>query len=126
MRVGFVGYSDDTKFNKDDAVALVKRSFDIIASKNPVVVSGLTNVGIPAIVYAEAASRGLRTAGIACSKAEEYECFPVDEKLIVGKEWGEESQTFLKNIDFLIKIGGGDQSVKEYAEYTGPKVELKL
>ncbi|HLD37442.1 MAG TPA: hypothetical protein VJA86_02555, partial [Candidatus Nanoarchaeia archaeon] len=56
------------------------------------------------------------TAGIACSKANEYECFPVDEKVIVGNEWGEESQTFLNSIDVLVRVGGGSQSKREILE----------
>lgn len=40
-------------------------------------------------------------------KAKDYECFPVDEEIIVGKEWGDESETFLDRVDILVKIGGG-------------------
>ena len=51
--------------------------------------------------------------GVACEKAEEYDCFQVNLKIIEGKDWGEESATFLENIDVLVRIGGGKQSLDE-------------
>ncbi|MBI4148037.1 hypothetical protein HY490_01990 [Candidatus Woesearchaeota archaeon] len=60
--------------------------------------------------------RGYRTVGIACAKAKDYELFPVNEKIIVGDNWGDESPVFLNYIDVLVRVGGGAQSKRETAE----------
>ena len=83
------------------------------ASKNICVISGLTSLGIPKLAYEEADRRCWKTVGIACEKAYDYELYPVDEKQIVGKDWGDESETFLSEIDILVCIGGGKQSKSE-------------
>ena len=83
--------------------------------------SGLTNLGVPRIAYEEAIKLGLRTVGIACKQAEQYECFPCDEVILVGDNWGDESRAFLASIDVLLRVGGGKQSVAEYEAFTGPK-----
>jgi hypothetical protein len=120
VKIGVVGYSS-AKFNEDIAKALIAISFDTIElvedfhkyNEDNVVVSGLTDLGIPALAYREAKKRGWKTKGIACKKAEEYDLYPVDETEIVGDDWGDESETFLNAIDVLIRIGGGDQSIDE-------------
>lgn len=113
MRVGIIGYSGQG-FDHDTGRVLVRRAFDALPKRQPIeIVSGLTRLGIPAIAYEEAVKRGWKTVGIACSKAFEYECFPVDETIIVGDEWGDESQTFVNSVDWLIRIGGGKQSHEE-------------
>jgi len=117
LRIGVVGYCPPSRFDKAEAIRMIREAYNKIDIQNPnilkVVVSGLTNIGVPALAYKEAVQRGWRTAGIACEKANEYECFPVDEKIIIGNEWGDESQTFLKSIDVLLRIGMGRQSIKE-------------
>jgi len=80
------------------------------------IVSGLTNIGVLQIAYEEAVKRGWKTVGIACKRAEEYELFPVNEKIIVGQEWGDESPTFLDRIDLIVRIGMGTQSIAETEE----------
>ena len=113
--IGVVGYSDDKKFNHNIGYALTLLALEI-ASKDKddiMIVSGLTNVGIPAIAYDIAKKNKWKTKGIACKLAEDYECFPVDEKEIIGDNWGDESETFLNSIDMLVRIGGGEQSEKE-------------
>lgn len=114
IRVGLVGYSAG-KFDENRAARLIELAFDAIDKFFPnnkafALVSGLTNVGIPALGYKEAVRRDWKTVGIACARAKEYECFPVDEEFIVGEEWGDESDTFLENIDCLVRIGGGEQA----------------
>ncbi len=119
LKIGVVGYSAQ-QFDKQAAVQNLKQAYDQLEAQYPgrakVIVSGLTDLGIPALAYREAAARGWRTVGIACSKAASYDCFPVDEKQIVGHKWGAESQTFLNSIDVLVRVGGGNQSVRETAE----------
>lgn len=121
IRIGVVGYSPPTKFDETEATRILNKAYDNIerqyAGKPKAVVSGLTNFGIPALAYREAVLRNWRTVGIACSKAKSLECFPVDEEQIIGKEWGDESSTFLKSLDVLIRVGGGKQSIKETFEF---------
>ena len=115
LRIGIVGYSAQ-KFNEEKARAIISKIFDDLEEQygdNIVVVSGLTAIGIPKLAYEEAKRRGWKTVGIACRKAYEYERFPVDEEIIVGENWGDESETFINNVDILIRIGGGTQSRKE-------------
>ena len=111
IRVGVVGYSAK-KFDKEKARAMIEKTLDLL-KEDIEIVSGLTYLGVPAIAYDIAKERGLRTVGVACPKAEEYECFPVDERVIEGKDWGDESEKFLSMIDVMIKVGGGAQSVAE-------------
>ena len=91
---------------------------------NYIVISGLTDMGIPALAYREAVRRNWGTMGVACEKAKEYELFPVDHKVISGKEWGDESEVFLYNIDLLIRIGGGTQSLEETQKAKDMGVEV--
>ena len=120
LNIGVVGYSA-AKFDKQEADKMLKDAFDKIDEKYPdktkIVVSGLTDIGIPSLAYREAVKRKWKTVGIACSKADEDELFPVDKKIIVGNEWGDESPVFLKSIDIMVKIGGGKQSIKECKEF---------
>lgn len=114
--VGVVGYSA-TRFNKVLGEELVKKSFDElekIYGRNITIVSGLTNLGIPALAYKEAVNRGWKTCGIACERAKNFKCFKCDEVILVGARWGDESLTFLKKIDVIVKIGGGKQSINEF------------
>ncbi|NEO31994.1 MAG: hypothetical protein F6K36_16470 [Symploca sp. SIO3C6] len=113
MRIGVVGYSKQI-FEADIAQSLIQQAFDAIAMKKNIevieVVSGLTQLGIPALAYQEAVRRGWKTVGVACRKALDYRCFPVDQRIIVGRNWGDESQTFLDMIDVLLRFGGGQQA----------------
>src|SRR3989344_5592363 len=108
LRIGVTGYSAQ-KFDVAEATRMLKEAYDVLdrqyINRQKSVVSGLTDLGIPGLAYREAQLRGWRTVGIACSKAEEYECFPVNERVIVGDEWGQESETFLNSIDVLLRIG---------------------
>ena len=119
LRIGVVGYSGQ-KFNTIKALNLIRKAYDNINSLYPkeskTIVSGLSNLGIPAIAFREAIKRKWRTVGISCSKASKFTCFPVDEKIITGTEWSEESPVFLNSIDILVRVGGGNQSITETAE----------
>lgn len=137
LRVGIVGYSAQ-KFDEEQAMRLIYRGMEKIV-KNVVqnkdkeisieIVSGLTDLGIPALAYKFAKQHNLYTVGVACSKATEYECYPVDKRIIVGSNWGDESQDFLKYCDAFIRVGGGNQSHKEMnlaREMKKPIVEFDL
>lgn len=122
LKIGVVGYCPPTKFNEADAKALLTQAFDAVVADNPKatdiwVVSGLTDVGVLALAYRAAVARDWKTSGIACAKAKNYDCFPVDTYEIVGRNWGDESNAFLKGIDVLVRIGGGTQSHTEAATF---------
>ena len=117
LRVGVCGYCPPTKFDESEALRMVRAAYDSVVKEYPErtiqIVSGLTNVGVLALAYAEAARRGWHTVGITSSRALEHPLYPCDEQLIVGTEWGAESPTFVATIDLLIRVGGGKQSHSE-------------
>lgn len=119
LNIGVTGYSAQ-KFDTEEAQRMLREAYDQINAQYPdrikVVVSGLTDLGIPALAYREAVSRGWKTVGIACSKAEEFPCFPVDETIIKGSEWGQESPKFLDTLEVLVRVGGGEQAKRETVE----------
>lgn len=121
LRIGVVGYSPPTQFDESEARRALNRIFDRIVgdakSKDIEVVSGLTDIGVPGIAYQIAKERNWPTVGVACSKAFGYKCFPVDKQIIVGDDWGDESETFLGECDAIIRIGGGKQSHAEAATF---------
>ena len=134
MKIGVVGYSAG-KFSQEIAERLVDIGFEYMEISTGEhqfeIVSGYTDLGIPALAYRHATAAGHRTVGIACKKAEEYDCYPTDETIIVGDNWGDESETFLKSIDGLIRIGGGPQSFKEATLFRqmkpgAPIIEMEL
>lgn len=116
IRIGVVGYSIQ-EFDEQKANKYIRRVFDFVEEQFPddtkTIISGLTDLGVPALAYREAVKRVWKTKGIACSKALDYVWFPVSDITIVGSNWGDESETFLKSIDILIRIGGGEQSMRE-------------
>lgn len=117
LSVGFVGYSAAC-FDIDVAQQLVDQAFATVQTLGTIkeVVSGLTDMGIPALVYRKADQLGLHTVGLSCQAALEYPLYPVDETVIVGKEWNDphESEALIRRINVLIKIGGGPQSEREF------------
>src|SRR3989338_8138687 len=119
LRLGVVGYCPPTKFDERKALKLLQEAYNQVAKDFPtyeiIVVSGLTNVGTIKLAYEEAKRKGWKTAGVACKKAFNYKnLFQTDEKpVIVGENWGDESESFVNSIDALIRIGGGSQSLQE-------------
>jgi len=128
MNVGVVGFSDSKKFNEENAKKEIIKAFDMLElvfkGEEFRIVSGLTNLGIPKLAYEEAVKRHWETVGIACSKANEHDLFDVDESKIVGNDWGDESETFLKYCDIFLRFGGGEQSLDEMSE--AKKMEKKV
>lgn len=117
LKVGVVGYCPPTLFDENKALEVIQDAYDQITEQfgdhKIVIVSGLTNVGVLKIAYKEATKRSWRTVGIACERAQEHELYPVDEKLIVGKNWGDESSAFIESLQAIIRVGVGKQSLKE-------------
>lgn len=131
--VGVMGYSGQ-KFDATKAQDMLCKAFDAIEKDhqhdNIWVVSGYTNLGIPALAYKEAIRRNWQTMGIACKLASSYAVFPCDEVKLVGENWGDESPTFLAQCQVFVRVGGGKQSHREIeqAKADGKKVyefELK-
>ena len=126
MKIGVIGYSGQ-KFDEEQGKKLILKGLsDLGVQDYDVIVSGLTNLGIPKLAYEIATEWGMKTVGIACKLVTDYELFPVDEEIIVGDNWGDESETFLNYIDALIKVGGGPQSEAEYAKFKKTKCEFDL
>lgn len=137
MKLGIVGYSEGT-FDENEAKRLIILGIyhtELSSGKMVThIVSGLTDQGIPGLAYriaADPAGGEMPTVGIACDKASDYPCFPVDDEIIVGKEWGDESETFLNYIDALVRVGGGKQSIREAKQFrelkpNAPIVEFEL
>lgn len=127
LRIGVVGYSKRC-FDPAEAARLVTLALDATDALRPeaprVLVSGLTDQGVPALAYREAARRGWRTAGFACGRANVLRCYPVDERTIVGRAWGDESEAFLAAIEVLIRVGGGPQSHREVAMARARGIEV--
>lgn len=115
--IGVVGYSNDKVFNQDIAKALLAIALDIveadIKADEYALVSGLTNMGVPKLAYELAEKRGWKTVGFTAEEAKQYDCFDVDEEIIEGEKFGDESKKFIDYIDCLVRIGGGPQSMKE-------------
>jgi hypothetical protein len=118
MRVGLVGYSSQ-KFDQSKALEYISEAFDVVeelfGSDGHILISGLTDVGIPWIGYREADRRDWYLIGVACARAKDYPCYHVHKEVITGDNWGDESEKFLDSIDILIRIGGGKQSKREVA-----------
>jgi len=115
-RIGIVGYST-TKFDEWEAKNILYKVFDDILSKygkDAIIVSGGTMYGIPKMTYFMASNLGLKTVGVICEQGLDDNLFPGLEDIIVeGKDWGDESNVFIDTIDVLYRIGGGPQSLKE-------------
>lgn len=121
FRVGVVGSCPPTKFDEVAAQAAIVDAFNAIAADYSdytiTIVSGLTDVGVLALAYAEATKRGWRTVGFASKRATEHPLYPVNENHVVGETWGDESPAFIDYIKngAIIRIGGGKQSHAEVA-----------
>jgi hypothetical protein len=118
LKLGVVGYSReifDPKEAQEAIKKLIPKMIEIHKPNHVELVSGLTNQGIPKLSYQFAVSKNFKTVGIAPEAAFRVPAgiFPVNKRIIVGKEFGDESETFIDYIDVLIRFGGGPQSRKE-------------
>ncbi len=127
-RIGVVGPSKDGSFDSDLAQKILEEELGLLAVSHEelTLVSGLTDMGVPGLAYKVGSRLGMSTVGVACSKALEMKCFPCDEVLIVGKEWGDESETFLNRIDELLQLGSSPQATREFKQFQGPKIRRDL
>ena len=116
-KIGVVGYSGQG-FDLVLATAFLADGLSKASEyvENIELVSGLTDVGIPALAYKLANIYGWETAGVACAKAKNYPCYDCDRVEIIGDNWGDESKAFLSQINALVRVGGGKQSIAETAK----------
>lgn len=110
--IGFIGYSA-TEFNESKAKEIINEIFKDLDGDS-VIVSGATNLGIPKLVYEKANELNMKTVGVMCEEGRECELAELDELIVEGENWGDESEKFLSMIDKLYKIGGGKQSIAEF------------
>lgn len=128
INIGFVGNSYEN-FDMQKARSIISDIFNVISRKycnddnidiKINIVTGATNMGIPKLVYEEASRFNMRwgewltLVGIMAKEGYECELFPCDEIYAYGNKFGEESPFFIDKIDVLYKIGGGEQSKKEF------------
>ncbi len=128
MNIGIVGYSSD-QIDQTGAYALLEQSMlQLVALHAPKappadirIISGLTNIGVPKIAYQIASKLGYRTVGLSAARALKVKCgvYDVDERIIIGREFGDESLEFVTRIDYLIRVGGGKQSRHEMGLFKG-------
>jgi hypothetical protein len=116
-RIGVVGFSR-SQFDHEEAKLRLRECVAAVLARagatpaDAELVSGLTNQGVPRLAYELARELGMRTVGVSARQALRVRSgvFPVDEQLVVGQRFGDESEAFLARIDVLIRIGGGPQS----------------
>ncbi|GAA4487187.1 hypothetical protein GCM10023191_014720 [Actinoallomurus oryzae] len=115
LRVGVVGYSGQ-RFDEDEARRLLRKAYAAVRKDHPdhdlTVISGLTKMGIPKLAYEEAGEHWLAEA-VDSGRAVDFAWSTVDRVRIVGDNWGDESDTFVRGIDVLVRVGGGAQSRAE-------------
>jgi len=121
LRVGLVGSSNEA-FDHEAARFVLNAIFDSLAIQwtphapaSLALVGGLTDVGLCAIGYRLARDRSWSTRGVAAFAALSHAWFEVDQALFAGDQWGDESQSFLNEIDVLVRVGGGPQARREEA-----------
>lgn len=120
LKIGVIGYS---RPNIDEAQARTHlqacfKQFIVQANVERLqveIVSGLTNAGVPKVAYELAAQWQIKTVGISAREALQAKSgiFPVMKQMIIGQHFGDESAFFIHYIDCLVRVGGGEQSLKE-------------
>lgn len=131
IRIGIVGYSRN-QFNWKKATSILKDLYKELKKnhkdKEVEIVSGYTNVGVPKIAYQLAEQFDFTTVGFTAKEALSIDIglYPVQKVFIVGDKFGDESEDFIKYIDGLIRIGGGNQSLKEVEMFKARSVNETL
>lgn len=122
--IGFVGYSV-MEFDDGMAQEVVDHILNSL-EPNSVIVTGATKIGIPHMVVNSARKLGMKTIGVMPKEGYETGLSKVDQLVVDGEKWGDESAKFIDMIDALYSIGGGRQSTKEIlmAEEKGIPVQV--
>lgn len=120
IKYGIVGFSKN-EFDQKRAAQILRTCFENIQYKHPhttiEIVSGYTNTGVPKIAYELADEFGFVTVGFSAQQALQVSCgvYPVQKVILMGQQFGDESEDFVRYIDALIRVGGGAQSKHETA-----------
>ena len=69
--------------------------------------------GVPKLVYEACQSLGIAAMGVTSEKAADYELGKMEYLIVEGKDWGDESKTFIDTSDEILVIGGGGQAKRE-------------
>ncbi len=123
VAAGIVGYSV-MDFDRE----LAQNAVDYVLDDLPmgsVIVTGATKIGIPAMMVVSAKERGIKSIGIMPQEGYETGLSKVDELVIEGEKWGDESARFIEMIDVLYAIGGGRQATKEVLMAQEKGIEVK-
>ena len=114
ISIGFIGYSDDNKFDHGRAKQIIADIFYVLGNKYCTednmdvkinIVSGATNQGIPKLVYEEARTYNAQygewftVVGIMPFEGYNYELFHCDEIYVFGERFGDESHNFITGIE---------------------------
>ncbi len=122
IKYGIVGFSRN-QFDKTEAKRILNDIFQKIhteySDKNVEIISGYTNSGVPKIAYELANQYGFKTVGYSAKQALKVRSgtYPVDQVILKGEKFGDESDDFVRYIDYLIRVGGGSQSRHEVAMF---------
>lgn len=118
IKYGIVGFSRN-QFDKAAASQILETLFEKIklkhSNKEIEIVSGYTNSGVPKIAYELSDKFGFTTVGFSAKRALKVRSgvYPVQKVILRGKDFGDESEDFVRYIDALIRVGGGKQSRRE-------------
>lgn len=117
------GWCPPTLVNTLAAWEFINQTFDQIQKDYPankyILVAGLKYVGVMIPAYRLAANLGWYLVGVACDKAGNFRHYPVHEKHIIGKKWGDESEFFTQyaiksGYPFvMVNVAGGKQAARE-------------
>lgn len=112
---GFVhGYADKVQIWNAVSRGLQQIKKDTNADEL-LVISGLTDQGVPQAAYYIARQNGWNIGGIAPACALNQKIFPLNEDgdigRIVGRRWGDECEAFVDECDHLLLVGGGKQAL---------------
>lgn len=119
------GWCPPTKVDEKKARSYLYETLRDVMKRFPAreytLVSGLKDVGVMQYAYRYAAYLGWHLVGVACEKVKSFRHYPVQEKHIVGKNWGDESAFFTdyalqSGYPFvMINVAGGRQATRETA-----------
>jgi hypothetical protein len=117
---GFVGYSGSFRRNPAPNAEARARSalatvLTALQAAHPalIVASGATDLGVPALVYAECARLNIEAIGITADAALNHPLAPMQAVIPVGRRFGDESNVFVELCDAFWILGGGAQSAAE-------------
>lgn len=111
-----IAESSDLKADVDSARGAIRQALLKLEARygeKLVVSSGATMEGVPKLIYEECAKLGITAMGVTSEKAFDYPLGKMRYLIVEGKDWGQESPTFLNTSEEILMIGGGGQAKRE-------------